>query len=47
MEELEAVRKEVVGILVLLTRSPFGEGIQRKLLLRVSLGKSTSVPLRF
>jgi hypothetical protein len=39
--------KEVVGIHVLLTRSLFGGGIPRKLLLRVSLAKSTSAPVRF
>jgi hypothetical protein len=31
--------KEVVGIHVLLTRSPFGDGIPRRLPLRVSLAK--------
>jgi hypothetical protein len=41
------VNKEVVGIHVLLTRSLFGGGILRRLLLRVSLAKSTSAPLRF
>jgi hypothetical protein len=38
--------KEVVGIHVLLTRSLFGDNIPRTLLLRVSLAKPTSVPLR-
>jgi len=42
-----AVTQEVVGTHVLLTRSPFGGGILRKLLLRVSLEKPTSAPLRF
>jgi hypothetical protein len=44
---LLGIIKEVVGIHVLLTRSLFGGGIPRRLLLRVSLAKSTSVPLRF
>ena len=44
---LRAVTKEVVGLHVLLTGSLFGDDILRMLLLRVSLGKSTSVPLRF
>ena len=44
---LRAVTKEVVGIHVLLTRSLSGGGIPRRLLLRVSLAKPTSAPLRF
>src|SRR5215469_16127475 len=44
---LRAVTKEVVGIRVLLSRPLFGGGTLRRLLLRVSLGKSTSAPLRF
>ena len=44
---LQEVTKEVVGIHVLLTRSLFGDGIPRRLLLRVSLAKPTSAPLRF
>ena len=43
----KAVTKGVVGIHVLLTRSLFACGILRRLLLRVSLAKSTSAPLRF
>ena len=39
--------KEVIGIRVLPTRPLFGGGIPRKLLLRVSLAKPTSAPLRF
>ena len=45
--KLEAASKEVVGIHDLLTRSLFGGGILRRLLLRVSLAKPTSAPLRF
>jgi hypothetical protein len=45
--ELQEITKEVVGVHVLLTGSLFGDDILRRLLLRVSLGKSTSVPLRF
>ena len=37
--ELQETTKAVVGIHVLLTRSPFGAGIPRRLLLRVSLAK--------
>jgi hypothetical protein len=44
---LRAVTKEVVGLHVLLTGSLFGDDILRMLLLRVSLAKPTSVPLRF
>jgi hypothetical protein len=39
--------KGIVGILVLPTRSPFGDGTPRRLLLRVSLAKPTSAPLQF
>jgi hypothetical protein len=45
--ELQEITKEVVGIHVLLTRLFFGGGILRMLLLRVSLAKPTSAPLRF
>ena len=41
------VSKEVIAIHALLTRSLFGDGIPRRLLLRVSLAKLTSAPLRF
>ena len=44
---LRAVTKEVVGLHVLLTGSLFGDDILRRLLLRVSLAKPTSAPLRF
>jgi hypothetical protein len=44
---LEEVTKEAVGIHVLLTRSFFGDDIPRRSLLRVSLAKPTSAPLRF
>jgi hypothetical protein len=44
---LQSLVKEVVGIRVLLIRSLFGGGIPRRLLLRVSLAKPTSAPLRF
>src|SRR6516164_8270755 len=44
---LQEVTKEVVGIHVLLTRSLFGDGIPRSLLLRVSLAKPTFAALRF
>jgi len=44
---LRAVTKEVVGIHILLTRSLFGDDILRRLLLRVSLAKPPSAPLRF
>ena len=44
--EPQEVTKEIVGIHVLLTRSLFGDGILRSLLLRVSLAKPTSAPLR-
>jgi hypothetical protein len=40
------VTKEIVGIRVLLTRSLFASDIPRMLLLRVSLAKPTSAPLR-
>ena len=43
---LFGVNKEVVGIHDVLTRSLFGDGIPRRLLLRVSLAKPTSAPLR-
>ncbi len=46
-QETAKVTKEVVGIHALLTRSFFGGGIPRRLLVRVSLTKSTSVPVRF
>jgi hypothetical protein len=42
-----SLTKEVVGIHVLLTRSLFASDIPHRLLLRVSLAKSTSAPLRF
>jgi hypothetical protein len=45
--KLQEIIKEVVGIHVLLTRSLFGDGILRRLLLRVSLGKPISAPSRF
>ena len=41
------VTKEVVGIRVLLTRSPFAGGIPRRLLRRVSLATPIFVPWRF
>jgi hypothetical protein len=44
---LQEIIKEVIGIHVLLTRSLFGGGIPRRLLLRVSLAKLTSAPLPF
>ena len=44
---LQEVTKEAVGIHVLLTRSLFGDGIPRTLLLRVSRAKPTSAPSRF
>ena len=44
---LQDVSKEVVGIHVLLTRLLFGGGIPSRLLLRVSVAKPTSAPLRF
>ena len=43
---LQEVIKEVVGIRVLLTRSLFAYGILRRLLLRVSLAKSTSASVQ-
>jgi hypothetical protein len=43
---LQDVTKEVVGIHVPLTRSLFGNGIQRKLLRRVSLVKRLNQCLR-
>jgi hypothetical protein len=43
---LQSATKEVIGIHVL-TRSLFGDGTLRKLLLRVSPAKPTSAPLRF
>jgi len=45
--ELQGVTKEVVGTHVLPIRSLFFGGILRRLLLRVSLAKSTSALLRF
>ena len=45
--ELQEVTKEVVGTHVLPIRSLFFGGILRRLLLRVSLAKPTSAPLRF
>ena len=42
-----AVTTAAVGIHVLMTGSLFGDDIPRRLLLRVSLPKSTSAPLRF
>ena len=47
MRNCVSIIKVVVGIHVLLTRSLFGGGIPRRLLLRVSLAKSTSAVLRF
>ena len=44
---LQVAIKEVVGFRVLLAYSLFGDGIPRRLLLRVSLEKPISVPLRF
>src|SRR4029077_1170181 len=44
---LTLLSKEVVGIHVLLTRSPFGGGILRRLLRHVSLEKPTSAALQF
>jgi len=46
-QKQQEITKEVVGIHVLLTRSLFGGGIPRKLLLRVSPAKPTSAVLRF
>jgi hypothetical protein len=46
-QETAKVTKEAVGIHVLLKRSFLGGSIPRRLLLRVSLTKSTSVPVRF
>jgi hypothetical protein len=43
---LFGVNQEAAGIHVLLTRSLFGDGILRRLLLRVSLAKLTSAPVR-
>ena len=43
---MQEITREVVGIHVLLTRSLFGDGILRRLLLRVSLAKPTSAVLR-
>ena len=44
--KLQEITKVAVGIHVLLTRSFFGDGIPRRLLLRVSPVKPTSAPLR-
>jgi hypothetical protein len=44
---LQAVNNGVVGIHDPVTRSVFGDGIRRRLPLRVALAKSTSAPLRF
>jgi hypothetical protein len=44
---LQAAIKAVAGIHVLLTHSLFGGGTPRRFLLRVSLAKPTSAPLRF
>jgi len=46
-QKQQEITKEVAGIHVLLTRSLFGDGIPRRLLLRVSRAKPTSAPLRF
>ena len=46
MEELEEISKEVVGIHDPVTRWLFADDILRRLLLRVSLAKSTSAPVR-
>jgi hypothetical protein len=45
LEPLQEITKEVVEIHVLLTRSLFGAGILRRLLLRVSLAKPLSAAL--
>src|SRR6516162_10877759 len=45
--ELQTVTTAVVGIHVLPTRSPFGDGILRMFLPRVSAATPTSAPLRF
>ena len=45
--ELQEIIKEAVGIHVPLPRSLFGCDILSRLLLRVSLAKPTSAPLRF
>jgi len=47
LKVLRIVTKEAVGIHVPLTRSFFGDGIPRRLLLRVSLAKPTLAALRF
>src|SRR5262245_22856295 len=44
---LHAITKELAAIHVLLSRSLFGDGILRSLLLRVSLAKSTSAVLQY
>jgi len=46
-QKQQEITKEVVEFHVLLTRSLFGGGIPRRLLLRVSLAKQISAPLRF
>jgi hypothetical protein len=46
-DALQAIIREVVGIHFLLTRSLFGAGIPRRLFLRVSLTKLTSVALPY
>ena len=46
-QKQQEITKEVAGIHVLLSRSLFGDGIPRKLLLRVSLAKPTSALLLF
>jgi hypothetical protein len=47
VSQTPAVNQEVVGTLVPLTLPLFACDILRRLLLRVSLEKSTSAPLRF
>jgi len=47
LESLQEITKEVAEIDILLTRSLFAGGIPHRLLLRVSLVKPTSAPLRF
>jgi hypothetical protein len=44
--ELQEITEGAIGIHVLPSRSLFGHGILRRLLLRVSLAKPTSAPLR-
>ena len=46
-QKLQKVTKYLVGFLVLLTRSLFGDGTPRRFLGRVAVAKPTSAPLRF